>query len=259
MDDVMSNTQGFPTGVYKCSPSGRYPGNGGRKFDMKPATNQAELDVLLGDGWSLSLPAAEDAFDLTKPQAGPATPSNSTPEERAQAADALQADAAARLNQANEQLKIDQDEADVAEKAADRIEQEYAEATEAKAEFDARYSDFLARRTSALSAREAKRKNLASSKVRQAAADRALDDAAGKVIMSSDLLTQAKQKAIDKEIAKQKALEAAQQKEDPPATPEPPAHVEPEAAPTPPPEPVAATPTPPAPPAAPPRGTRGTR
>lgn len=239
----MAINQQFPTGAYKCSPAGRYPGNGGRKFDNKPAANQSELDILLGDGWSLSLVAAEDAYDLTKPSTGPATPSTSTPEERAGAAEALQADAAARFSQANEALNADQLEADSAAKAADEIEKEYAEATEAKADFDARYADLLVRRSGILARREATNKSLASSKLRLAAADRAFDDAAGKVILSSDALSDAKKKAMDKELAKQKAL-AAEKAKEAQATPEPPPAT-PELSPElPPPAPVRATPDP---------------
>lgn len=218
----MENNQQFPTGVYKCSPAGKYPGNGGRRHDLKPAANQSELDLLLGDGYSLSLQAAEEAYDLTKPATGPATPSTSTPEERAVSAEALQADAAARLNQANEALEADQLDADLAEKAETAIEREYAEAAEAKADFDARYADLLARRSGILAHREAAAKTLASSKLRQAAADRALDDAATKVITSSDLVKEAKQKAMDKEVAKRKALAEAQGKDKAPVVdPEP--------------------------------------
>lgn len=249
----MANDQQFPTAVYKCSPTGRYAGNGGRRYDDRPAADQAALDVLLGDGWSLSMPAAEDAYDLTKPAAGPAVPSTSTPEERAAAAQALEVAAADRLSQANEALKVDEARAIAADEALAKVLEESKEADEAKADFDARYADLQVRKSAAQAHAQATSKNLASSKVRQAAADRALDDAAGKVLTMGDLLTQAKQKALDTAAAKQKALAVAQAK-DAHATPLEPEPVPP-AAETP--APAPATPDPePAKPARPTRPTR---
>lgn len=222
----MANDQQFPTGVYKCSAAGKYSGNGGRKYDNKAAANQAELDVLLGDGWSLSLPAAEDAYDLTKPQTGPAIPSTSTPEERAAAADALQAEAAYRLNQADEALTAAQALADTQAKSLADATAKCDAATEKRDAAEAEYQESAALKASALASSLAADKDLTSCRVRRAAADRALDDAAGKVLTTGDLLTQAKQKAMDREVAKRKALAAAQAKETPPPprqeTPPPP-------------------------------------
>lgn len=237
----MTTNQQFPTGVYKCP--GRYPGNRGRTYNQQAAANQAELDLLLGDGWCRSLPEAEDAYDLTKPQATAATPPTSTPEERAGAADALQADAAYRLNQANETLKADQQLADSAADALAEVMEESEHADRAKADFDARYADLQTRKATAQANASNTSKNLTSSKLRQAAADRALDDAAGKVLTTGDLLAEAKRKALDREVAKQRALAAAQAKETAPTAPTPP---EPE------PQPAAPAPTPPTDPAPPP-------
>lgn len=237
----MSTEIEFPTLLYLCVPpgtAGSSPAPGGHAYKSAPAKSQAEADNLVKDGWAFSLEGAGsaiEAYDLAKsPEDTGQLPSTATPEERAAAAEALQTDAAERLNEANQAVVEDQEAADVANKALDAVLEEYVDATKAKADFDARYADLLARKNAAQAEALIKSKNLASSKLRAQGADRALDDAATKVITMGSLLTNAKKKALDAAAAKQKALAAAAKKDHPPP-----------ASPTPP----AAPPAPPAPPA----------
>jgi hypothetical protein len=217
--------------LYKCFPPGTSnanPGNGGRTFKTAPAKTQGEADLLAKDGWFPSMAAAEEAYDLAKSPEDPGDlPSTATPEERAAAADALQADAAEKLNEANQNLAADQVTFDAADKDLQKVLEEYEEATEAKKDFDAKYADLLGRKAAAQVRAQEAGKTLSSSKLRTQAADRALDDAATKVITMGSLLTNAKKKALDAAAAKQKALAAAEKKdaapkEDPTLPPVPP-------------------------------------
>lgn len=219
--------------LYKCFPPGTVggnPGPGGHVWKSASARTQAEADILAKDGWSVSLEGpggAIENYDLATPLPDSSQlPSAATPEERAAAADVLQAEAADALTQANETLAADQVLASDADKAFEKVLEEFDQATEAKADFDARYKDLLDRKAAAAATLQNANKTLASSKLRAAAADRALDDAAVKVITLGSLLTNAKQKALDAAAAKQKALAKAEAKETAPPTTDVPAPVQ---------------------------------
>lgn len=202
------------TRLYRCP--GPNAGPKGTTYESRALATQAEIDLLMQDPnkWSPTLDEAVESYLLAKSNSASVDlPSTATPEERAAAAEAIQAQAAADLNTANENLAADQAAYSVAGEVLAKILAEYDDATRAKVDFDARYADLLARKTVAEKAAQEKGKTLASSTLRQAAADRTLDDAATKVIATGSVLTTAKKKALDAAAAKQKALAAAQAKE----------------------------------------------
>lgn len=217
-------TTEFPTLLYKCFPPGTpgtNPGNGGHTYKSKGAADQAAYDLLSGDGWFPNMQAAEEAVDLANaPDPLAVQTSSMTPEERAAAADQLQMDAADALTKANEALVVDQANADAAEKVLADASSKADLALAKKEAADADYQVTALEKSAALADSISKNKVLTSSKLRQAAADRALDDAAGKVLTMGSLLTKQKQQALDKAAAKQKALAAAEAKEKEPPPPD---------------------------------------
>lgn len=202
--------------MYRCPGINRGPN--GQTYDWTPAASEADVDLLLRNGWSTSLSEALAAQEL-KEVAGGGAPANpaaapTTPEERAKAAEESLSAAAERSLAAKRDLAAAEDAAKAADKTLQEATDKAAEADEILQDATSKASAAGAAKASATTRALTAGKALAACKMRAAAAEKTLTDAASNQLASDNLVTEAKEKALKAAEAAEKALASAEKGKD---------------------------------------------
>lgn len=187
---------------------GPNPGPYGLTFAFEVAQDTDAEDVLKAQGWAASM---EDAVESYKMLAGDTSPDTTglSPEERAKIAQDNQDQAADKAVLAKRQLDSDvltSADVDKALETAASI-RGIAAAALKKAQDD--FNAALAGEMAATEAKKAQDKVLNTSQLRHQAAQRNLDDAINKVMITSNAMTKARDDALAQASARDKALAGA--------------------------------------------------